>query len=37
VYPGGDHLILLGEVVALEATPGDPLLYLRAQYHRLGE
>jgi flavin reductase (DIM6/NTAB) family NADH-FMN oxidoreductase RutF len=37
VYPGGDHLILLGEVVALEAAPGDPLLYLRAQYHRLGE
>ncbi len=35
VYPGGDHLILLGEVVALEAAQGDPLLYLRAKYHRL--
>jgi flavin reductase (DIM6/NTAB) family NADH-FMN oxidoreductase RutF len=36
-YPGGDHLILLGEVVALGAAPGEPLLYLRSHYTRLGK
>ncbi len=36
-YAGGDHLILMGEVVALGAAPGDPLLYLRAKYTRLGQ
>jgi flavin reductase (DIM6/NTAB) family NADH-FMN oxidoreductase RutF len=34
-YPGGDHIILLGEVLALDAAPGEPLLYLRAKYRRL--
>ncbi len=36
-YSAGDHLILLGEVVALDATEGDPLLFWRGQYLRRGE
>lgn len=32
VYPGGDHSILLGEVVALGTSPRLPLLYYRSHY-----
>lgn len=32
VYPGGDHSIFLGQVEALGATSGEPLVYYRAHY-----
>ena len=35
VYPGGDHSIFLGQVVALDATSGEPLAYYRARYGAL--
>lgn len=33
--PGGDHTILIGEVVAMEIGDGDPLLYYRSGYREL--
>jgi flavin reductase (DIM6/NTAB) family NADH-FMN oxidoreductase RutF len=33
--PGGDHLILIGEVVDLQLREGLPLLYYRSGYHEL--
>ncbi len=35
VYPGGDHSIFLGQVVAVDATTGEPLTYYRARYGAL--
>jgi flavin reductase (DIM6/NTAB) family NADH-FMN oxidoreductase RutF len=35
VYPGGDHSIFLGQVVAVDATVGEPLTYYRARYGAL--
>ena len=36
VHDGGDHFILVGEVVKASFEPGlDPLLYFRGSYHRL--
>ncbi|MEL7446766.1 MAG: flavin reductase family protein [Pseudomonadota bacterium] len=36
LHEGGDHLILVGEIVrARYATHGDPLLYFRSRYSRL--
>jgi flavin reductase len=32
VHDGGDHLIVVGEVVALEGGEGEPLLYYRSGY-----
>lgn len=32
----GDHIIFLAEVVACEASDGDPLLYFASAYKRLG-
>jgi flavin reductase (DIM6/NTAB) family NADH-FMN oxidoreductase RutF len=37
VYPGGDHSIFLGQVVALGSSEEAPLLYYRSQYGRLDE
>lgn len=34
-YPGGDHLIVIGRVVACRATPASPLVFYRGRYHRL--
>ncbi len=35
-YPGGDHDIIIGRAVALEAAPaGRPLLYFGGSYRRL--
>ena len=31
--PGGDHTIFVGEVVAVEAGEGAPLVYYRSAYH----
>jgi flavin reductase (DIM6/NTAB) family NADH-FMN oxidoreductase RutF len=37
IYEGGDHLIFLGEVKNAEVLgAGQPLLYFRGKYHRLG-
>lgn len=36
-YPGGDHSILVGEVLAYEQSERAPLLYVRGRYCRLGE
>lgn len=34
-YPGGDHTIYLGQVIAATAHPGSPLLYYRGGYAQL--
>jgi len=34
-YPGGDHTIVVGEVIAATSRDGDPLLYYRGGYARL--
>ncbi len=33
-YPGGDHTIYVGEVLAGHAREGNPLLYFRGAYNR---
>lgn len=33
----GDHAIIVGRVVAARAREGQPLVYFRRSYHRLGE
>ena len=35
MLPGGDHLVMLGELVGGEAYEGSPLLYFRGGYRRL--
>ena len=36
-YPGGDHVIVVGEAVKVDAAPhGNPLLFYRGGYHTLG-
>ena len=37
VHEAGDHTIYIGEVEHLEAFEGDPLLFFRGQYRRLGK
>jgi flavin reductase (DIM6/NTAB) family NADH-FMN oxidoreductase RutF len=34
-YPGGDHTILVAEVIAATASGGDPLVYYRGGYAQL--
>ena len=34
-FPGGDHSIFIGEVVAIETAEGTPLLYYRSGYREL--
>jgi flavin reductase (DIM6/NTAB) family NADH-FMN oxidoreductase RutF len=35
-YPGGDHTILVGEVIAMEAQPdGQPLIFHKGQYGQI--
>ncbi len=36
-YPGGDHTIMVGEVLAYERSERAPLLYARGRYCRLGD
>ena len=31
VWPAGDHSVILGEVIACESHPGEPLLFYRSQ------
>ncbi|MGH7844147.1 MAG: flavin reductase family protein [Candidatus Binatia bacterium] len=35
-YEGGDHTIYLAEVICGNVTTGEPLLFFRGRYHRLG-
>lgn len=35
-FPGGDHTIYVGEVIAARVGMGRPLLYYRSRYHQLG-
>ena len=35
--PGGDHVILIGEIMSYEHSARPPLLYARGNYYRLGE
>jgi flavin reductase (DIM6/NTAB) family NADH-FMN oxidoreductase RutF len=37
ILPGGDHRILIGEVVAAGESDGEPLLYFEGDYHELGD
>jgi flavin reductase (DIM6/NTAB) family NADH-FMN oxidoreductase RutF len=34
--PGGDHIIMVGEVEAVTVGDGEPLLYFRGAYRRMG-
>ncbi|HUG52898.1 MAG TPA: flavin reductase family protein [Vicinamibacteria bacterium] len=34
-HPAGDHVLYVGETVAIAVRPGRPLLYHRGQYRRL--
>lgn len=34
-YPGGDHTIFVGEVLACGAAPGEPLVYYRGGFGHL--
>ncbi|MER6672847.1 flavin reductase family protein [Streptomyces sp. NPDC000983] len=35
VLPGGDHVILVGQVAAADAGPGEPLIYHQGEYRAL--
>lgn len=35
-YDGGDHIIVVGEVVGLDVTAADPLLSFGDDFHQLG-
>jgi len=36
-HDAGDHTIYVGEVQHMEASQGDPLLFFRGKYRRLGD
>jgi flavin reductase (DIM6/NTAB) family NADH-FMN oxidoreductase RutF len=36
-HPAGDHILYVGEIVALAVQPGRPLLYNRGGYRRLAD
>ncbi|WP_354148160.1 flavin reductase family protein [Arthrobacter sp. 754] len=36
IYDGGDHIIVVGEVIALEVTGREPLLYIGGRFHEIG-
>jgi flavin reductase (DIM6/NTAB) family NADH-FMN oxidoreductase RutF len=36
VFPGGDHSVILGEVVGCQAHPGEPLLFFKGRLMGLG-
>jgi flavin reductase (DIM6/NTAB) family NADH-FMN oxidoreductase RutF len=36
-HPAGDHILYIGEIVALAVRPGRPLLYNRGGYRRLAD
>lgn len=36
IYDGGDHIIVVGEVIALEITQRDPLLFFGGKFGQIG-
>ena len=36
IHEGGDHSIVVGEVVACDLRDGEPLVFYRGGYHRMG-
>jgi flavin reductase (DIM6/NTAB) family NADH-FMN oxidoreductase RutF len=36
-YIAGDHTVFIGEVESIEVYDGEPLLYFRRDYHKIGE
>ena len=36
-HPAGDHILYIGEIVALAVRPGRPLVYNRGGYRRLAD
>jgi hypothetical protein len=36
LLPGGDHTIAIGEVVSMGLAEGEPLVWYRGAYRRLG-
>lgn len=36
VHDGGDHSIVVGEVLACDAREGEPLLFFRGEYRKMG-
>lgn len=36
VHEGGDHSILIGEVVACDSAKGDPLVFFAGEYREIG-
>ena len=36
LHPGGDHHIIVGEVVGFDSHSGDPLVFFSGAYSRLG-
>ena len=35
IFPGGDHMIFVGEVKEIHLGEGAPLLYYRGAYHSI--
>lgn len=35
IHPGGDHAIVVGEIITAHTTPLPPLVYARGAYHQL--
>jgi len=35
IYPGGDHVIVVGSAMEMGGNGGEPLLFYGGQYHRL--
>ncbi len=36
-YPGGDHSILVGEVLACDISAGEPLIFFNGEYRQLND
>lgn len=36
IYDGGDHIIVVGEVIAMEFTGGEPLLFFGGKFRQIG-
>jgi len=36
IYDGGDHIIVVGEVISMEITKREPLLFFGGKFHQIG-
>lgn len=36
IYDGGDHVIVVGEVIAMEVTKREPLVFFRGKFREIG-